>query len=75
MIDDPQVREMGWFTTIEHPAYGLFETLDTPFRIHGADVGVRGPAPDAGQHTFEVLAALGIEGDELTELVTNGVLG
>ena len=33
------------------------------------------PAPEAGAHTFEVLASLGIEGEELTEQVTNGVLG
>ena len=75
VVDDPQVHEMGWFTTIEHPEYGAFPTLDTPFRIHGAAIGARGPAPEAGEHTFEVLAALGIEGDELTELVTNGVVG
>jgi crotonobetainyl-CoA:carnitine CoA-transferase CaiB-like acyl-CoA transferase len=75
VIEDPQVRTMGWFTTIDHPEHGAFETLATPFHIDGADMGVRGPAPDAGQHTFDVLAALGIEGDELTGLMTAGVIG
>jgi crotonobetainyl-CoA:carnitine CoA-transferase CaiB-like acyl-CoA transferase len=75
VIDDPQVRAMGWFATIDHPQHGAFETLDTPFRIDGAEVGVRGPAPEAGEHTFDVLAGLGIGGDELTELVAAGVIG
>ncbi len=75
VIDDQQAREMGWFTTIDHPSYGAFETLDTPFHIYGADIGPRGPAPDAGQHTFEVLSEMGIAGDELSELATQGVLG
>ena len=66
---------MGCFTTIDHPTLGRFDTLDTPFRLYGADVGARGPAPSPGEHTFEVLAELGIEGDELARLATDGVIG
>ena len=74
VIDDPQAREMGWFTTLEDPALGSFETLDTPFKIYGAEVGARGPAPSAGQHTFEVLAELGIGDEELAKLAVDGVI-
>jgi crotonobetainyl-CoA:carnitine CoA-transferase CaiB-like acyl-CoA transferase len=74
VIDDPQAREMGWFTEIEHPTLGRFETLDTPFKLYGADVGARGPAPEAGEHTFEVLAELGVGEEELTQLATDGVI-
>ena len=63
----------GHATTLEHPALGRFETLDTPFKIYGADVGVRGPAPDAGAHTFDVLAELGVDDEELAKLATDGV--
>ncbi|MGI8927397.1 MAG: CaiB/BaiF CoA transferase family protein [Tepidiformaceae bacterium] len=75
MIEDPQVHEMGWFATIEHPQFGSFETLDTPFKLYGTDTGARGPAPDLGEHTFEVLAEMGIEGEELDRLATAGVIG
>jgi crotonobetainyl-CoA:carnitine CoA-transferase CaiB-like acyl-CoA transferase len=75
VVDDPQAREMGCFTTIVHPTFGSFETLDTPFRIYGADIGARGPAPGAGEHTFEVLTELGIDGEELARLATDGVIG
>jgi len=74
-VNDPQAREMGWFTTIDHPTAGPFETLDTPFKLYGTDTGARGPAPAAGQHTFDVLAELGIEGEALDRLAVNGVLG
>ena len=74
VIEDPQAREMGWFTTIEHPTLGRFETLDTPFKIYGADVGARGPAPEAGADTFDVLAELGVGEDELARLATDGVI-
>ena len=75
VIDDPQAREMGWFTTLEHPSLGRFETLDTPFKLYGADVGARSPAPEAGAHTFDVLTELGVGEDELTRLALDGVIG
>jgi crotonobetainyl-CoA:carnitine CoA-transferase CaiB-like acyl-CoA transferase len=74
VIADPQAREMGWFTTLEHPTFGRFETLDTPFKIYGADVRARGPAPDAGAHTFDVLTELGVADDELAQLAADGVI-
>jgi len=74
VVDDPQVREMGWVTSLEHPTHGRFETLDTPFKIYGADVGARGPAPEAGAHTFDLLAELGIADEEIAKLASDGVI-
>jgi crotonobetainyl-CoA:carnitine CoA-transferase CaiB-like acyl-CoA transferase len=75
VIADPQARAMGWITTIDHPTFGPFETVGTPFHIAGADVGPRGGAPEAGAHTFEVLAELGVDDDELARLAADGVIG
>ncbi len=75
VIDDPQVREMGWITPLESPTLGKFETLGTPFKMYGTDIGPRGPAPSAGEHTFEVLTQLGLGDDELARLAEDGVIG
>ena len=75
VLSDPQVREIGAFTTIDHPELGRFETMNTPFRIEGADVGVRGPAPAVGQHTREVLEEIGLSDDEITALAAQGMFG
>ncbi|HEU4429439.1 MAG TPA: CoA transferase, partial [Myxococcota bacterium] len=75
VIDDPQVREMGWFTRVESKHIGAFETLGTPFKLYGADVGPRGAAPASGEHTFEVLTAAGLTDDELAKLAETGVIG
>ena len=75
VIRDPQAHEMGWFTTIQHPIVGAFETLATPFHIYGADVGIRGPAPEAGAHTHEVLSEFGISEEGMARLASDGVLG
>ena len=75
LIDDPQVREMEIFAEVEHPELGRFETMNTPFQIAGAEIGVRGPAPAAGQHTAEIVRAAGLSDDEIAELAANGVFG
>lgn len=75
LIDDPQVREMEIFAEVEHPELGRFETMNTPFQIAGAEIGVRGPAPAAGQHTAEVVREAGLSDDEIAELAANGVFG
>ena len=41
VIDNPQVREMGWITELDHQQHGPFETLDTPFKIYGSDTGLQ----------------------------------
>ena len=77
VVADPQLRVMGAFETVHHPdpAVGDFETLATPFTIEGADIAVRGPAPEVGQHTQEVLEELGVDVEEMAELAAGGVFG
>ena len=74
VANSEQVREMGWVTKVEHPQFGTFETLDTPFHLYGTETGVRGPAPEIGQHTFDVLSELGVDPDRLGQLAADGVI-
>lgn len=74
VVDDPQVRANGWFTTIDDPNLGSFETIEAPFRFSGSHVGVRGPAPEAGQHTEEVLLEAGYTWEEIAVLREAGAL-
>ncbi len=72
---DPQVRATGAFETIEHPKAGKFDTVAAPFRIHTSpDVGVRGPAPDKGEHTTELLNELGLDEAAISDLTERGVV-
>ncbi|HCB33674.1 MAG TPA: CoA transferase, partial [Acidimicrobiaceae bacterium] len=63
-VVDPQLRATGAFETIDHPEAGTFETVAAPFRIPTSpEVRVRGPAPERGEHTRELLAELGLDDD------------
>ena len=56
--NDPQVRATGALEPVDHPTAGTFDTVAAPFRMRTATSRVRGPAPEIGQHTDEVLAEL-----------------
>ena len=73
LIDDPQARAIGMFTTVEHPEAGEFETLTAPFTMSDAEVAVRGPAPGVGDHTVEVLREAGVDEEEIHALMRDGV--
>ena len=75
VVDDPQVRAMGWITEIEHPTAGSFETLGTPFQIRDVAIGPQGPAPGIGEHTQAVLGELGLDEEEIASLAEQGVFG
>lgn len=75
LLEDPQARAAGLFTEIDHPAVGRFETLAAPMTMDGGEVAVRGPGPEIGEHTREVLAGFGLDGDRIGALTEAGVVG
>ncbi len=74
VLDDPQVRANSYLTTLEHPTHGPYETLDTPIRFRRSEVRARGPAPEVGQHTEEVLLENGYTWEEITGLRDRGAI-
>ena len=74
VIDDPALRERGAFSLVIHERAGAMEVVSAPFDIRGADIEVRGPAPDTGQHTREVLLEAGVAPERVTALIEKNVL-
>jgi crotonobetainyl-CoA:carnitine CoA-transferase CaiB-like acyl-CoA transferase len=74
VVDDPVLREAEAFAMVIHPRAGAMEIVGTPFHIRDADVGVRGPAPDAGEHTREVFLQAGVPAERIAALMAEGVL-
>jgi formyl-CoA transferase len=75
VIADPQVRANGYITEVDHPNLGRFETLATPVRFGESHVEARGPAPELGQHTEEVLLERGRTWEEIERLRDSGAIG
>jgi crotonobetainyl-CoA:carnitine CoA-transferase CaiB-like acyl-CoA transferase len=74
LTKDAQAHAVGLFPEIRLGAT-TFRTVAVPLSIRGTDIGPRGPAPDTGQHTAEVLAAAGLSAGEVSALAAAGIVG
>jgi crotonobetainyl-CoA:carnitine CoA-transferase CaiB-like acyl-CoA transferase len=75
LLADPQVQHNGSFVSYQHPTEGPVTTPGFAFSMSATPAAVTRPAPTAGQHTVEVLAEAGLDGDEIDELLAGGVIG
>jgi formyl-CoA transferase/CoA:oxalate CoA-transferase len=78
-LSDPQVIARGMIVDVQHPSAGRLKLVNCPIRLSRTPVSVRSAPPLLGQHTDDILSALGL-GDapvdsERTDTVrTAGVL-
>ena len=65
---DPQALANGYITTLEHPSLGEVGGVGSPIRMSETPVKPRHTAPEHGQHTEELLLALGYDWDAIASL-------
>jgi crotonobetainyl-CoA:carnitine CoA-transferase CaiB-like acyl-CoA transferase len=72
---DSQAEAIDMFPEIEHPERGSYRSVRIPMRFQDADVRPRGPAPEIGEHTRELLLESGLSDTEISALVAAGAIG
>jgi len=79
MLSDPHLGSRGLFEVVEHPessGIGRREYLGRGWKFSGADVAIRGPAPDLGEANGYVLEEiLGLTDGEVESLRRGEVIG
>ena len=73
-VQDPQVLARGMIVELDHPTAGPLKVVGCPVRLTRTPPLVRTPPPILGQHTDEVLAALGFSDDDIASLHHSGVV-
>jgi crotonobetainyl-CoA:carnitine CoA-transferase CaiB-like acyl-CoA transferase len=78
LYDDPHLRATGGLADIVVPdgaaAGQRVKTTLSPIALDGARLPVRANPPRAGEHTDEILAAIGYSHDDVARLRARGVV-
>ena len=74
VVEDPQVMANRYMIEIEHPVYGPTKTMGFPWDLSGTPASWRRGAPKLGEHTEEVLLAIGYSKEELAKFREDGVI-
>jgi formyl-CoA transferase len=74
LFDDPQVRANGLLVEVEHTVAGTLEMVGPPVQMSGTPLHPQGASPALGQHTDDVLRALGYDDIRIADLRARGVV-
>ncbi len=75
IVRHPQLAESESLVEYEHGSAGRLRQARHPARFDRTPAGVWRPPPFLGEHTHEILTEVGFEGEELTALRRDGVIG
>ena len=71
---DPQVKTYGFPVEVEHPRMGKMKLLGNAVGMSRTPPTIDRPPPMLGEHTEEVLTALGYAGEKIVALREQGVV-
>ncbi len=54
LLDDPHLKDIGFFRTEQHPQLGEFIETSVPSEWHGSTLGGYSPPPMLGEHSQEI---------------------
>jgi formyl-CoA transferase len=74
VFGDPHLTARGFFTDLSHPVLGTARALSSPLRLTRTPPRLERAGPLLGEHSFEVLAELGMAEAEARDLLARGVI-
>ena len=73
VYQDPHVQARGMLVDLEDPEIGLLSHIGVPVKLSATPGAVRKRAPALGEHTREILSEYGFTGEEVKDLLSQGV--
>jgi len=71
---DPQAQHLQMVESIGSPHYQPLRVLGQPVRLSRSQSGVRLRPPEPGEHTVEILSALGYDSEAIDDLRRRGIV-
>lgn len=73
LIDDPHLRDVGFFKEVEHPTEGMIRDMAVPADWSVTQPGPERFAPRLGEHSTEVLREIGFDENRIETMMQAGV--
>jgi len=73
-FNDPQVKHLGIAQPVDSPKLGRISLVGSAINLEGVPKGIRTATAEAGEHTEEVLAAVGYSAEELARMREAGII-
>jgi crotonobetainyl-CoA:carnitine CoA-transferase CaiB-like acyl-CoA transferase len=73
LMEDPHLRETGFFEMVDHPSEGRLRTMAIPSTWSESQPQVSRQAPRLGEHGADLLAEAGYSEDDIARLVAAGI--
>jgi CoA:oxalate CoA-transferase len=74
-VTDPQIAHRGMIQEVTHETAGTIAIANTPIRMSRSESGIKGPPPNMGEHTADVLRELlGLDADQVAALEAEEVV-
>ncbi len=75
VVNDPQVRARGMIREVTQSRAGTIAIANCPVNMSRSETGIKGPPPELGQDTLEVLRELlGLTGDDIAAMEARGIV-
>jgi crotonobetainyl-CoA:carnitine CoA-transferase CaiB-like acyl-CoA transferase len=74
ITSDPQADANDFFVKLDHPNAGEIRLVASPVKFSETEARVKGPAPEVGQHSEEILLEVGYTWDDITRLKDEGAI-
>lgn len=74
ITNDPQAIQNDFFAELDHPNAGGIRLVASPVKFSETGAEVKGPAPQVGQHTEEILLETGYTWDDIIRLKDEGAI-
>ncbi|MBS4171799.1 CoA transferase [Bacillus sp. FJAT-49736] len=74
VFEDPQVKEREMLCRVKHPTAGEVKLVGSPLKLSKTPVQVNLHPPAPGEHTEDLLVALGYSADEIAALIEQKIV-
>ena len=72
VMDDPHLRDVGFFRHMQHPTEGELVVPDVTIRFAETPASIDRLPPRLGEHGLEILREIGLRSDEIEALAESG---